>query len=88
MMSSRRRRGCGCVGCWFYSTPVFVLSLLALLFLVGEVIRFVVALIARPTAPSLTGVAVTLGILLSIQIGPKVYRHTQRQRHDDYTNES
>lgn len=79
-MSSPERRGCGCAGCLFSSTPVVVLSLLALLFLVGELIRFVVALIASPTTPSLTGVAVTFGVLLSIQIGPRMYRRWQRRR--------
>ena len=67
-----RRRGC--LGCLFWSAPVALLSLVALLFVAAELLRFAVAVLVSPYAPSPWRLALSLAILAAIQIAPRAWR--------------
>jgi len=69
----RRRRGCGCLGWLFWSAPVALMSLVALLFVIGELFRFAVAVLVSPYAPSAWRLVLALAVLAAIQIGPRAW---------------
>jgi hypothetical protein len=69
----RRRRGCGCLGWLFWSAPVALMSLVALLFVIGELFRFAVAVLVSPYAPSAWRLVLALSTLAAIQIGPRAW---------------
>jgi hypothetical protein len=77
---SRRRRGCGCLGWLFWSTPVALMSLVALLFVAGELFRFGVAVLVSPYAPSAWRLVLALSILAAIQIAPRAWSSWQLSR--------
>jgi hypothetical protein len=81
----RKRRGCGCLGWLFWSTPVALMSLVALLFVAGELFRFGVAVLVSPYAPSAWRLVLALGILAAIQIAPRAWSswRLSRRRADE-----
>lgn len=72
-----RRRGC--LGCMFWSAPVALLSLVTLLFVAAELLRFGVAALVSPYAPSPWRLALALAVLAMIQIAPRAWSTWRRR---------
>jgi hypothetical protein len=82
---NRPRKRRGCLGCLFWSTPVALMSLVALLFVAGELFRFAVAVLVSPYAPSAWRLVLALAVLAAIQIGPRAWSswRISRRRADE-----
>ena len=80
---SRPPRRRGCLGCLVWSAPVALLSLVALLFVAGELLRFGVAALVSPYAPSPWRLALALAALATIQIAPRAWSAWRNRRRED-----